>query len=182
MKLELKDEKGLIGTIELPVAELMKEAQDFGIASVADPAKKSLVDLVSEWVDTRVIAEMVIDHLKTEGLPRTFEKAKEVWLDTLQMLGSHLAEGLNLAEDKTMADFSPEEKADFVIAWAKGLSLEDKAIFAEAVELPIAIATDAEVAEAEAKGEGEPPNVIKGKTTRPGYKFLEYLNLSVRED
>ncbi len=39
MKLELKDEKGLIGTIELPVAEIVKEVQDLGSGSVASPAQ-----------------------------------------------------------------------------------------------------------------------------------------------
>ena len=192
MKLELKDEKGLIGTIELPVAELVKEVQGLGSESAETEAqlkerlsKKSLVDQVSEWVDTRVIAELVVDHLKSEGIPRTFEQAKAVWLDTLQMLGSHLAEGAKLAGGKTMDDFTPIEKAKFVLAWGKELSLEDKAIFAEAVGLPIAKATAAEVAEAEAKlaaGEKlEEPKIIEGKTDLPGYKFLEHLNMSIKE-
>jgi hypothetical protein len=39
MRLELKDGKGLIGTIELPVAEIIKEVQDLGNALVASPAQ-----------------------------------------------------------------------------------------------------------------------------------------------
>ena len=40
----------------------------------------------------------------------------------------------------------------------------------------------AKVAEAErkAKAEGE-PTIIQGKTDKPGYKYLEHLNLSVKE-
>lgn len=91
------------------------------------------------------------------------------------------------AEGKTLNDYSPEDKANFVITWAKGLSVEDKAIFAEAVGIPITKATDAEVAEAEQKAkaeaeEAEAPKTIQGRTDKPGYKFLENLNLSVRED
>lgn len=39
MKLELKDEKGFIAAIELPVAELVKEVQGLGSASVASLAQ-----------------------------------------------------------------------------------------------------------------------------------------------
>ena len=84
-----------------------------------------------------------------------------------------------------MDDFTQIDKANFVIAWARGLSLEDKAIFAEAVGIPIAKLTEAELAEAEAKRKAEEekgePSVIKGRTDKPGYKYLDYLNLSVRE-
>lgn len=86
---------------------------------------------------------------------------------------AELEEKLATAEGRTMGDFTPTEKADFVINWAKGLSPEDKAIFCGAVGLPIAKASDAE--------EAQEPKTIQGKTDRPGYKFLEYLNLSVRE-
>lgn len=81
------------------------------------------------------------------------------------------------AEGKTLGDFTPQEKADFVITWAKGLSPEDKAIFATAVGIPIVGAAAAKVAEVE----GE-PNIIEGKTDRPGYRFLEHLNLSIKEE
>ncbi len=39
MQLELKDEKGVMGTIELPVAEIVKEVRDLGSGSVASPAQ-----------------------------------------------------------------------------------------------------------------------------------------------
>lgn len=39
MQLELKDEKGVMGAIELPVAEIVKEAQGLGSGSVASPAQ-----------------------------------------------------------------------------------------------------------------------------------------------
>ena len=95
-----------------------------------------------------------------------------------------LEEKLANAESRTMDDFTPTEKANFVIQWAKELSLEDKAIFCETVGIPMAKATEAEVAEVEAKqkAEDEEPKTIQGKTDRPGYRFLEYLDLSVKED
>ncbi len=95
---------------------------------------------------------------------------------------AELEEKLSTAEARAMGDFTPIEKANFVIAWAKELSMEDKAIFCEGVGIPIAAATEAEVAEAAAKkAVEEEPSVIEGKTNRPGYKFLEYLNMSVKE-
>ena len=76
-------------------------------------------------------------------------------------------------EGKTMDDFSPTEKANFVIAWARGISAEDRAVFARAVGIPMA--TEAVVSE------GEEPSIIEGKTDQEGYRYLENLDLSVRE-
>lgn len=121
MQLEVKDKDGVIGTIELPIAELMKEVQDLGSASVADPSATEAL---------KVEVQSFEAQLK--------EKGEEI---------AKLGEKLTAAEGKTMGDFKPEEKANFVIAWAEGLALEDKAIFAEAVGIPIARATAAEVAE-----------------------------------
>jgi len=90
---------------------------------------------------------------------------------------AELEEKLAKAEGRTMNDFTPVEKANFVIAWGKELSPEDKAVFASAVGISIATAPAAEVAEVE----GE-PSIIKGKTDKPGYRFLEMLGLSVKED
>ena len=144
MQLELKDDEGLIGTIELPLEEL-KEALGLGSASVAEPAA-------------------------TEALK------VEAQLKESQGKVGELEGKLAVAEGKTMGDFTPVEKANFVIAWAKGISPEDKAIFAQAVGIPIAGASAAEVADVE----GEPA-IIEGRTDKPGYRFLEYLNLSMRE-
>jgi len=135
MQLELKDDKGLIGTIELPL-EQVKETLGLGSASVESEAQ----------------------------------------LKESQGKVGELQEKLAQAEGRTMDDFTPIEKADFVLNWAKGLSVEDKAIFAEAVGISVARATDAEVAEVE----GELAT-IQGKTDKPGYKYLEHLNLSVKE-
>ncbi len=87
-----------------------------------------------------------------------------------------LEERVTAAEGRTMDDFTPVQKADFVIAWGKGLSPEDKAIFAGAVGIPNSVKA-ATVAESD-----EDPGTIQGKTDKPGYKYLEHLNMSVKEE
>ena len=150
MKLELQDEKGLTGVfIELPL-EQVKEGLGLGSSSVAESTE-------------------------AEALLKEHE-GNVALLKESQGKVAELEEKLARVRGRTMDDFTPIEKADFVLNWAKGLSVEDKAIFAGAVGIPIARATDAEVAEAE----GEPAT-IQGKTDKPGYKFLEHLNLSVKE-
>ncbi len=148
MKLELKDEKGVVGTIELPL-EQIKEALGLGSASVAE---------------------------STEADAKLKESQDKV---------GELEEKLATAEGRTMHDYAPRDKATFVIAWAKGLSPEEKATFAEAVGIPLAEAPAAEAVEAEQEAkaeESQEPKIIQGKTDRPGYRFLEYLDLSVKED
>lgn len=80
------------------------------------------------------------------------------------------------AGTRTMDDFSPTEKAEFVIAWGKALSPERKAVFAQAVGIPIAGAEVVKVAEEEGN-----PKIITGKTDKPGYIYYDYLNISMRE-
>jgi len=50
--------------------------------------KEKVIDEVAAWIDTRVIAEMVADHLEDEGEEVTVESCKEAWLGTLENLGS----------------------------------------------------------------------------------------------
>ena len=169
MKLELQDAKGLTGVfIEVPLEQL-KEGLGFLSSSPETEAQlKESQDKVAE-------AEV--------QLKQSQDKIAE--LEDKVATVVELEEKLATAEGRTMGDFTPIEKANFVIAWAKDLSMEDKAIFCEGAGIPIAKVTEAEVAEAAAKraaGEAvEDPAVIQGKTDRPGYKFLEYLNMSVKE-
>ena len=124
--------------------------------------------------DESLALEVPDDLLQQLTSPNSSEA--EAQLKESQGKVGELQEKLAAAEGKTMDDFQPAEKADFVIAWGRGLSPENKAVFAEAVGIPIAGASAAEVAEAE----GE-PKTIQGKTDKPGYKYLEFLNLSVKE-
>jgi len=147
MQLELKDDKGLIGTIELPLEQL-KEALDLGSASTESEA-----------------------HLK--------ESQGKV---------AELGEKLAKAESRTMANFTPTEKAQFIIPWMRELSSEDFVRLATETghDAQLVPATDAEVAEAEAKQKAEAeveeaPKTIPGKTDKPGYRYLEHLDLSVKE-
>jgi len=50
--------------------------------------KEKVIDEVAAWIDTRVIAEMVANHLEQEGEEVTVESCKEAWLGTLENLGS----------------------------------------------------------------------------------------------
>ena len=48
---------------------------------------EKVVDEVAAWIDTRVIAEMVAEHLKDEGEEVTVETCKDAWLGSLELLG-----------------------------------------------------------------------------------------------
>jgi hypothetical protein len=50
--------------------------------------REKIIDDLVRWVDTQVIAEMVVDHLEEEGDEVTLEACKEAWLGTLENLGS----------------------------------------------------------------------------------------------
>ena len=54
---------------------------------------EKVVDEVAAWIDTRVIAEMVAEHLKDEGDEVTVESCKDAWYGTLENLGG----GIGLA-------------------------------------------------------------------------------------
>jgi len=147
--------------------------------------EKQVQDLLTKEAKAREALEKRVVKLEDSAqLSSDSSKTTDAQLKESQGKVAELEEKLTTAEGRTLGDFTPAEKANFVVTWAKGLSLEDKAIFAEAVGIPIAKATDAEVAEAEqrAKAEAEEePKTIQGKTDKPGYKYLEHLNLSVRE-
>lgn len=97
-----------------------------------------------------------------------------------------LEQRLSAAERKTMDDFTPREKAEFVIPWMQGLDAEDFVRLAletghEAQLVPAndpaAVSILAEIM----RKQSEAPKVIQGRTTRKGYKYLEHLKLSVKE-
>ena len=50
--------------------------------------KEKVIDEVAAWIDTRVIAEMIAAHLSDEGEEVTVESCKDMWLGTLENLGS----------------------------------------------------------------------------------------------
>jgi len=92
------------------------------------------------------------------------------------------------AESRTIDDFSSMEKAEFVMPWLEGLNDQDFFKLArntghDVVPDPAVVSILAEAFEKqaeEAKAE-ENPRFIRGKTDRPGYRYLEPLNLSIRE-
>lgn len=133
------------------------------------------LELQDEKGSTGVFIELPLEQLKEElGLISSSPEA-EAQLKESQEKIAQLEEQL-LAGTRTMDDFAPTEKANFVISWGKALSPERKAIFAQAVGIPIAGAEVVEVAEVEGN-----PKIIEGKTDKPGYIYYEFLNLSMRE-
>jgi len=53
--------------------------------------KEELIAKVAEWVDTQVIAELIVQHLEDQGDELTLENAKTVWYLELEELGSRMA-------------------------------------------------------------------------------------------
>ena len=39
---------------------------------------------LSEWIDTAVIAEAILDELKDQGMDATVDNGKAIWLDVLE--------------------------------------------------------------------------------------------------
>ena len=52
---------------------------------------EELIAKVAEWVDTQVIAELIVDHLENQGDELTLENAKTVWYAELEELGARMA-------------------------------------------------------------------------------------------
>jgi len=44
----------------------------------------SVIDELTGWIDTDVIAELIVDELEEQGVQPTLENAKTVWLDILE--------------------------------------------------------------------------------------------------
>jgi len=95
---------------------------------------------------------------------------------------TELRERLGAAERKGIDDFTEMEKAKFVIPWLEGLDDQDFFTLArgtghDVVPDPSVVSVLAETFQKQAKEE----TIIPGKTTKPGYRYLDYLNLSVKE-
>lgn len=125
-----------------------------------------------------VTPEIVQELKEALGLGAASVESEAQFKESQGKVGE-MEEKLTKAEARTMDSYSPREKADFVIAWAKELSAEDKAIFAEGTGITIApeVEPKAEVAESKA----EVPMIIKGPTDLPGYKYFEHLGISVKQ-
>ena len=51
-------------------------------------ARAEAQDSLAKWIDTYVLAELVMDALEEQGVEPTFEKGKEYWLRELEELGA----------------------------------------------------------------------------------------------
>lgn len=122
-----------------------------------------------------VIAEQV-DALSNE-LPGALSIEE---LEQLQQQVKDLAERLSAAERKTIDDFSPMEKAQFFVPWMQSLDPEEVEHLAHMcghevqLEKPTA---DPALVKVLSETFREP--VIRGKTDRPGYRYLEHIDRSI---
>ncbi len=64
--------------------------------------KEKVIDEVAAWIDTRVIAEMIADHLDDEGEEVTVDRCKEVWWGTLENLGGGTGLAISCGEAATL--------------------------------------------------------------------------------
>ncbi len=50
--------------------------------------KNQVIDEVASWIDTAVLAEMMVSHLEEEeGEEATVDRCKELWYTVLERLG-----------------------------------------------------------------------------------------------
>jgi len=49
--------------------------------------REQVIEEIADWIDTQVIAEMIVEHLEETERPVTVEEAQQVWYGTLQNLG-----------------------------------------------------------------------------------------------
>jgi len=49
--------------------------------------KDQVIDEVASWIDTAVLAEMMVNHLEEEGEETTVDRCKELWYTVLERLG-----------------------------------------------------------------------------------------------
>ena len=50
-----------------------------------------LIGKLADWVDTQVIAELIVQHLEDQGDELTLENAKAAWYSELEQLGARMA-------------------------------------------------------------------------------------------
>lgn len=50
--------------------------------------REKVIDGVTGWIDTRVIAELLASHLDDTGIEVTVDNCQQVWLGTLEVLGA----------------------------------------------------------------------------------------------
>jgi hypothetical protein len=54
---------------------------------MTDEEREKVIKEIAEWIDTQVIAEMIVDHLEDQEEEATVERCKGVWYQTLENLG-----------------------------------------------------------------------------------------------
>jgi len=60
--------------------------------------REKVIGEVADWIDTRVIAEMVVEHGEEIDEELTVQGCKDVWLGTLENLGSGVGLARSIGE------------------------------------------------------------------------------------
>jgi len=60
--------------------------------------REKVIDEVAGWIDTQVIAEMVAEHVEEVDEELTVRGCKDVWLGTLENLGSGVGMARSVGE------------------------------------------------------------------------------------
>jgi len=60
--------------------------------------REKVIDEVANWIDTRVIAEMVAEHVEEIEEELTVQGCKDVWLGTLENLGGGVGLASSIGE------------------------------------------------------------------------------------
>jgi len=145
-----------------------------------------------------LITKSVLEQLLDERFAVIAEQVDALSGELVQQDGQHserikqLEQRLSAAERKGIDDFSPIEKAQYFIPWMSQLSKADfEKIALETGHDPgtvevndpavVAMLEDSFRKQAEEQKDEEEPNTIQGKTDKPGYKYLDYLNLSIKD-
>ena len=88
-----EDTKQVLYSFELKVfawdyatPEVMAEWLQEVYEQVKGKLKEQLIKQVAEWIDTQVIAEMVVDHLEEQGTPLTAKNCQDQWLSQIEKL------------------------------------------------------------------------------------------------
>ena len=52
--------------------------------------EEAVIDEIANWIDTQVIAQMIVEHLGCEGEEVTVENCKQTWYRVLEHIGGNI--------------------------------------------------------------------------------------------
>jgi len=176
--------------------ERLKERQE--AASLAYPEQSysvSTTEWIAEQVNTQIkeqLGDLINDSLELVQIDRGMTEAEKEQLNELVGKMDLLTQRIDktIEQDNRNIQMVNENSREwsekvYLLFQALDKHTHSKLTGGATMDSEAAKLIDAEVREADKhRGElpkSEEPNIIKGKTDKPGYKYLEHLNLSVKE-